>query len=80
MTTIVQKNFCAEKSSDSSRMRLAFFETVAEAKSWIGPVTPFRITNKITNEVIDSVDPEVFDTIGFKKTADEKQLISAEGI
>ena len=66
---VKDKLYFAEKTSDTSRMTMAYFHSVDEAKAWAGNASSFRVMNKITEEVILERDPQVFDNIGSKHTA-----------
>lgn len=59
------KNIKAEKHNDDARWTLAYFETVDQAKSWIGNSKSFRIIDSVSKEILEQVNPEALDRRSF---------------
>ena len=53
MSLFKQCNFKTEVMEDGSLWSLAFHETISQAKSWVGSCPSYKITEVLTNNVVE---------------------------
>ena len=70
MSKNTDKYIKAEKSSDTSRVTLAFFHSIEEAERWIAGASSYRIQDQ-NGKIISEANADIFNRMGLGLTADE---------